>query len=88
LYPYFVTWAKGRVLKEECLTIAQLKTLFPGKFRQDLKVYVEKTRHYWNIGDNRGVKIMGSHKRIHALPARPLESVPAIPVASSMHWQP
>lgn len=59
---YLVQWRKHGSYTDEYHSIEDLKALFPGKWRKDLKHYVAEARAKWDADDDSRVKIDGSHK--------------------------
>ena len=61
---WVVQWRDGELSKNELHTFAQLKALFPGKFRKDLKRYVAEARTLWHNDSLARVMIDGSRSHL------------------------
>ena len=70
IFAYFIQWRRDvddvTELVEEGYTLQQLKEMFPGNFRADLKRHVERAHDLWDACDLSRVKIDGGridHKK-------------------------
>lgn len=86
-YRYYVQWRWGDAMKEEYLSIAQLKELFPsGKRREDLKRYVDQAHAKWAAGDESRVKIDGSREHLPVHVSVPLPLSAPVPAPPALVW--